>query len=53
MVFSINIHKNGIDINPSKSESLGRIGAGPERKYLVIPNELVTRLHDKVINGKA
>ena len=44
---------NGSDINPFMGESFERIGVGPWKKNLLIPNELEIMLTIRVNNGRA
>ena len=48
-----NVQINGSDMSPLTGESLGRIGMGPCKKNLVMPNELATILITRVIKGRA
>ena len=53
MVFNININKKGMEASPFRGKSFGIIGIGPQMKYLLIPNELATKLVMNVIRGRA
>ena len=53
IVLSNKVHTKGSDIIPFTGASLGRMGNGPMRKNLVMPNELAKKLITKVIKGSA
>ena len=53
MLLINSIHKKGRETSPFIGESLARMGNGPLRKNLDMPNELAIKLRTKLIIGRA